>query len=1294
MRHHRPRHTAITHARPRSNHTLLAAGTRKLVAVLLCATVCLLTLLGAGARVATATEASSQLKFYTDDDNGNHFSAEGGAVAYCMDPDTPGPSKSGTTYTRLERATGVVAYIVYHGYPNNLTICGVPFSSSTIGIKNAEVTTNMAIWTYQRNHAATKVTACGLASMNEAGSKLLAEAQAWAKSAANNSSAPENNSTWIYAPPSGSGKQRMLLPGKEEVVKKGSLSLTKVSAQPALTSGNACYSLAGATYDVFADKGLSKKVGTLTTKADGTANVIGALPEGTYYAKETKAPVGFKLSKSVYEAEVKADATSVISAADEPIFCHLDTLVQKVDAETGQATPQGDASLADAEFLVGYWDNTDGSTAGSPKRSWVMRTDSQGKVPLDKDHLVSGDELYLDAEGKAVLPVGTISISETSAPEGYRVANGEAQVQVITSKDGKLDRAFVTAEFKEEVCRGGLAVSKISRETAGYLEQGQSKLEGATFSVTLLSPGPVVVDGKTYTTGQTVASITAAWEGEACIARTSQDALPYGTYLVKESSVPASSGVLLNKDWAQTVQIREDNSLVDLATTQDACPNQVVRGNLTFVKRNGTTAGAMAGIPFTLSSLTTGETHVIVTDENGVFDSSAVPHSAITNANDAALSTDGSIDDSLLDPAAGVWFSGRADLTVETDDSLGALPYDRYVLRELPCKANENMQLVETNLTVQKDARTIDWGTIDDQPTPTIYLATELVGNNKAHAISASSNDLVDTVFYDGLTTGEQYVLVGTLHVRLADGTDGGALTDTSGNPYVQTHPFTAHATSGSEEMAFAVDASQLAGKSIVCFEELYAGSAEGEPIATHTDIASAEQSVTVVGLATSATNVTDGTQEVCAAADAKVVDLVTYTGLEANGSYTLCGSLHLKAQDGSDLGPLCDEKGNAICASQEFVAHSSDGEVSVNFGFDASGLGGCTVVAFEQLVDAQGNTIARHEDISDQGQTIRIPALSTTARSNEADQKDGSAPAKHTVVDTVTYRNLTPGTAYVLTATLHGRAEDGTDQGPITTKDGKPVTAQKTITCEEADGQTEISLDLEAAPTDAPAAVVFEELTREADSATIASHADIGATSQTVRFPQVSTTLTDAADGDHAIATGTVKVVDEVSYHGLTAGTEYTVEGTIHVRKQDGSDAGPLKDSSGKPVTSTKTFVAEASDGTVSLAFSFDSGLLEGNPAVAFEVIRLGDDRIAAHEDISSQSQTVTPSAEPVKPASTPVNDSKASLLPQTGRFPIAYLLAGGGFTVAGAAMASLVWQRRHPQAGPRPRRRRHYTR
>ena len=130
----------------------------------------------------------------------------------------------------------------------------------------------------------------------------------------------------------------------------GNGKIQKSSSNTTVTNGNDCYSLSGAIYGVYSDKGCTKSVATLTTNASGNTDTV-ELRAATYYVKETKAPKGFQLDKNVYTMTVKAGETSTLKVSDTPKV--TGTLVElfKIDMETSKATPQGNASLEGAEFV-------------------------------------------------------------------------------------------------------------------------------------------------------------------------------------------------------------------------------------------------------------------------------------------------------------------------------------------------------------------------------------------------------------------------------------------------------------------------------------------------------------------------------------------------------------------------------------------------------------------------------------------------------------------------------------------------------------------------------------------------------------------------------------------------------------------------------------------------------------------------------------------------------------------------------------------------------------------------------
>lgn len=163
-------------------------------------------------------------------------------------------------------------------------------------------------------------------------------------------------------------------------------------------------------------------------------------------------------------------------------------------------------------------------------------------------------------------------------------------------------------------------------------------------------------------------------------AESAPDALPYGDYLVREAEAPEG---YLGTDAEVPFSIEKDGEMVEL-TGERAVANQVKRGDLELVKVSDGDLSRMAGVPFRITSATTGESHVVVTDANGYASTAASwnPHTASTNANDQAA-------EGSWDASAGVWFGASGP-----DDSKGALPYDTYELEELPCGVNEGKKLL------------------------------------------------------------------------------------------------------------------------------------------------------------------------------------------------------------------------------------------------------------------------------------------------------------------------------------------------------------------------------------------------------------------------------------------------------------------------------------------------------------------------------------------------------------------------------------------------------------------------
>ena len=778
----------------------------------------------------------------------------------------------------------------------------------------------------------------------------------------------------------------------------GNGKIQKSSSNTTVTNGNDCYSLSGATYGVYSDKGCTKSVAILTTNANGNTDTV-ELRAATYYVKETKAPKGFQLDKNVYTMTVKVNETTTLKVSDKPKV--TDTLVElfKIDMEISKATPQGNASLEGAEFVWKYYDGyyTKDNLPSEPTRTWTTKTttekDSNNEVHyitrLADSYKVLGDSFYTQ-NGTICLPLGTITVKEKTAPNGYllegaymQAAGSSEQIKGVyvaqITEDGELAALSGSNQYSvlDKVIRGGVKIQKRDLETKDTKAQGGATLKDTAFEIISLNDNAVLVDGKLYNKNEAVKTIHTGVDG---IATTAADTLPYGKYRIEESNAP--EGYLTDGAKPIEFEITEDGKIVDLTDEAHSIYNQIKRGDIEGVKIGAGTHKRLANVPFRITGKTTGESHIIVTDANGQFSTSSdwVSHKQNTNA--GKTSEDG------------IWFG-----TSTPDDSKGALLYDTYTIEELRCDSNKGMTLIPAfDVVVSRNKVVVDLGTLTDEYEPEIIIhttATDKVTGGKS-IVAGKSVTIVDTVTLDGLTKGTKYQLKGWQMVKSEN-----AQLLIDGEPVENDYTFTAKKSEMEVEVSYTFNASALGGKDLVTFEELYDLSNPDEPtkVAEHKDIEDEGQTVTIteriITMHTTATDKATGEKTIEADDKVTIVDTVTLDGLEKGVKYTLKGWEMVKSENAELI-----VNGKRVENDLTFTATDSKMEVQIAFTFNASELGGKELVTFEELYDTSNPDkpikVAEHKDIKDEGQTVTIkekPESPATPEEPSTPHRTGTSP-------------------------------------------------------------------------------------------------------------------------------------------------------------------------------------------------------------------------------------------------------------------------------------------------------------
>ena len=902
------------------------------------------------------------------------------------------------------------------------------------------------------------------------------------------------------------------------------------------------------------------------------------IPIGTITIQETKAPAGYLIDDTVFIRQVTPDGSmESVNTYNQPVIKEQvirgGVKIQKRDYENG-STPQGNGNFANAEIsIINNGANAvyvNGNTYEPGQTVLTMVTDSTGLAQTAADALPHGDYMW----------------KETKAPAGYLISGVTEGTFAIRENGVIVDLSAADKGVNDKVIRGGVKIQKRDYETEDTTPMGSATLAGAEVNIVTTNDNPVIVNGVTYTKGQVVTKLTTDENG---CAQTTADLLPSGTYSAVEIKAP--QGYLLAGVIIQNFTISKNGEIVDLSAKDASFKDKVKRGDFELRKIDSETQESMDGVSFDITNVTTGEKHRFTTDENGYYSSKNDwnPHSQNTNG--------GGAED-------GLWFgqtTGGAMAAV--DDSLGALPYGVYLIDEVEGINNAGKEMFHGYLYIRRNNVTINMGNIEnygDAPEITVNTKVKDPATDTQYSKAQKDLSVVDEVSLDGLIPGREYTIEGTL----MDKETRKPLLTADDKEVTAKTTFTATNVTQVIEMTYTLDASDLAGKSIVAFEKVYY---RGKEVAAHESITDKDQTIYFPEISTSLTDDVTGEHMAEAAENMSLTDTVNYKGLRPGREYVLKGILMDKA-----TGDPLLINGEKVTQELRFTPDDTDGSVDMTFTFDGSALAGKSVVAFESCL-YDGKEIAVHHDIDSEEQTVHIPEIETKLTNDKTGTHEALAEKEMSLTDTVPYHNLIPGKEYTVKGVLMDKAT-----GKELVINGNTVTQEVTFTPEKADGSVELTFTFDGSALAGKTVVAFEDCYY--DGKEIAVHHDIKSKDQTVDIPKIVTELVNDGTGDHEAAASTeMSLTDKVSYYNLKAGKEYTMKGTL----MDKATGEPLL-INGEQVTKEVTFIPEKADGSVEMTFTFDGSALAGKSIVAFEDCSRDGKEVAVHHDIDSKEQTV----------------------------------------------------------------------
>lgn len=847
--------------------------------------------------------------------------------------------------------------------------------------------------------------------------------------------------------------------GKIEVVKYG---YNKLAEKLPRSLGDE-YIVQGAQFDI--KDGTGKVVDSITTGSNGKATSK-ELPLGKYTVVETYVPTPLVLDTTPLEANIvyKDQTTSVVirevSQRNKEAVGQIEVIKKSIHGDL----------IKDAVFEI-----------------------------KDKDNLVV-DTLTTDANGYAKskeLLLGKYTVKETSVPQNLVLE--KTPIPVELTYQNQLTPVVVEGVTKtNDYQRSDLELTKVENDWDKLQpEFNNIKLSGAVLQ---LYAKQDILEGskKIYLKDELIGQEVSDKHGNVKFHN-----LPIGEYYVKEEQAPRGY-ILHDGVWNISIKYDKDNPEVEVTTTESTLTNQIAYGRSKIHKTAKGGKKFLKDAKFGLYTIDGKKLGEFVTDAKGEFISPDLRF--------------GKYYWQEIEAPQGYFTDNTKhhfEITVDDHEKIIHLPVDNEYIEM-------RLQVVKKDVETEKplkdavfeihdeNGEVVSFEYIDDKLE--VQTQTQLVTNDKGIAVTRGflkygTYSLVEVRAPKGYLRQEPFSFTIDEKTSFVDLPVFGRtktqevsnqpttveiikLSENSGEPLEGAHLQLIHKESKEVLLDWISDGEPVIFKGLY-IDETYilreVKAPEGYFVAEDVEFTVQEsrdvQTITMLDelipeIKTQASFIS-GDKVNKVDHELIVIDTVSYKDLVIGKHYTVKGK-------------LLDTETEEVVATAErtFIPEDANGEIDLEFTFDASKLLGSTLVVFEDLFRDE-RLVATHSEITDKNQTVYIPEIKTTASVSEFN-KDSV-----TITDVVKYSDLETDREYTLVGWIMTK-----DGKPLQDKDGHIIDATIKFTPDKNSGEIEMDFTIPVELLNKGEFVVFEEL--YLDDKLVAEHKDLDDKDQTVTFIEI----------------------------------------------------------------------------------------------------------------------------------------------------------------------------------------------